>query len=186
MCIVVCNVHCRVQRTVHVQFSTNIDKGHYFVHTDTTIQLDLTSNTTHLLNFAPYNTFFLICTATVPQGVVVPKMFVWRRRIGPSTTGLAPLASSSNSRLITSTNLDQPTSTSVLIVRETIPGDYRYRCRVDLSELPYFNKTDVYPINVTGERWLGIHCCVVCWVTSLSGYSLLGYSLLQGLGIRKM
>jgi len=33
------------------------------------------------------------------------------------------------------------------------------------------NKTDVYPINVTGERCLGIHCCVVCWVTSLSSYS---------------
>ena len=156
MCTIVCNVHCRVWRTVHVQFSTNIDEGHYFVHTDTTIQLDLTSNTTHLPNFAPYNTLFLTCTATVPQGVVVPKIFAWRRRTGPSTTDLIRLANSSNSMLITSTNLDLPTSTSVLTVRETIPGDYRYRCRVDLSELPFFNKTDLYPINITGERCLRI------------------------------
>jgi len=118
--------------------------------------LDLTSNTTNLPNFAPYNTFFLTCTATVPQGVVVPKMFAWRRRIGPSTTDLIQVANSSNSMLITFTNLDLPTSTSVLRVRETIPGDYRYRCRVDLSELPVFNKTDVYPIKVTGEECLGI------------------------------
>jgi len=37
-------------------------------------------------------------------------------------------------------------------VRETTAGDYRYRCRVDLSELLLVNKTDLYPINVTGER----------------------------------
>ena len=129
--------------------------GHSFAHTDPTIQLNLTSNTTHLPNFAPYNTISLTCTATVPQGVVSPKTFIWRRRIGPSKGGLTTITGNS-SILITSTNLNQPTSTSVLTVRETTAGDYRYRCRVDLSELPVFNKTDVYPIKVTGERCLGI------------------------------
>jgi len=146
------NVHYRIQRIVHVQFSTYINSGHSFVPTDTTIQLNLTSNTTHLPNIAPYNTFFLTCTATVPQGVVLPKSFAWRRRIGSSITNLTRLTDNGDSILITSTNLDQSTSTSVLTVRETTAGDYRYRCRVDLNELPVFNKTDVYPINVTGER----------------------------------
>ena len=150
------NVHCRIQQTVHVQFSTYINSGHTFVPIDTTIQLNLTSNTTHLPNIAPYNTFFLTCTATVPQGVVLPKSFVWRRRIGSSITNLIRLTDNGDSILINSTNLDQPTSTSVLMVKETSAGDYRYRCRVELSELPVSNKTDMYPINVTGERCLGI------------------------------
>jgi len=145
MCTVVCNVHCRVRRTVHVQFSTNIDKGHYFVHTDTTIRLDLTSNTTHLPNIAPYNTFSLTCTATVPQGVVVPKRFAWRQRIGSSTTGLNLLANSSNSILITSTNLGQPTSTSVLTVRETIAGDYHYRCKLTSVNCQFSTKLTCIP-----------------------------------------
>ena len=118
--------------------------------------MNLTSNTTHLPNTAPYNTFSLTCTATVPQGVVSPKTFTWRRRIGSSTDDLTDITDNGDSILITSTNLDQPTSTSVLTVKETTAGDYRYRCRVDLGELPVFSKTDVYPINVTGERCLGI------------------------------
>ena len=138
------------------RFSTHINSGHSFVPTDTTIQLNLTSNTTHLPNIAPYNTFFLTCTATVPQGVVLPKSFAWRRRIGSSITNLMRLTDNGDSILINSTNLDQSTSTSVLTVKETTAGDYRYRCRVDLGELPVFSKTDVYPINVTGERCLGI------------------------------
>jgi len=146
------NVHYGIQRTVQVQFSTYINSGHSFLHTDTTIQLNLTSNTTHLPNIAPYNTFFLTCTATVPQGVVLPKSFAWTWKIGSSTTSLTRLTDNGDSILINSTNLDQPASTSVLTVRETTAGDYCYRCRVHLSGLPVSNKTDVYPINVTGEK----------------------------------
>ena len=123
----------------------------HFLYTDPTIQMELTSNTTRFPNTAPYNTFFLTCNATVPQGVVSPKTFIWRRRIGASTAGLTDITDNGGSILITSTNLDQPTSTSVLTVRETTAGDYRYRCRVDLSELTVGNTTYVYPINVTGE-----------------------------------
>jgi len=100
---------------------------------------------------APYNTFSLTCTATAPQGVVSPKKFTWRRRIGSSTGGLNDITDNGGSILITSTNLDQPTSTSVLTVRETTAGDYRYRCRVDLNELTVGDTADVYPITVTGE-----------------------------------
>ena len=61
------------------------------------------------------------------------------------------LTDNGDSILITSSDLTQPTSTSVLTVRETAAGDYRYRCRVDLTELTIANATDEYPINVTGE-----------------------------------
>ena len=129
-----------------------------FMCTDPSIHLDLTSSTTHLLNIAPFNTFSLTCTATVPQGVVSPKTFTWRRRrIGPSKRGFNDITENGDSILINSTNLNQPTSTSVLTVREIITGDYRYRCKVQLSELSLMIKTDKYPINVTGER-----CLLIC------------------------
>ena len=124
-----CSVHCSVQSvqdsvqcTVYSIHALNLRDP--FIHTDSSIQLDLTSNTTRLPNIAPYNTFSLTCTATVPQGVVSPKTFTWRRRIGPSTRGLNDTTDNGDSILITSTNLDQPTSTSVLTVRETTAGDY--------------------------------------------------------------
>jgi len=66
-------------------------------------------------------------------------------------TFVTEITDNGGSILITSTNLDQPTSTSVLTVRETTAGDYRYLCRVYLNELSLINTTDVYPINVTGE-----------------------------------
>ena len=94
--------------------------------TDPSIHLDLTSSTTHLLNIAPFNTFSLTCTATVPQGVVSPKTFTWRRRrIGPSKRGFNDITENGDSILINSTNLNQPTSTSVLTVREIITGRER-------------------------------------------------------------
>jgi len=61
------------------------------------------------------------------------------------------LTDDGDSILITSTNLDQPTSTSVLTVQETTAGDYDYSCRANLSELSLLNTSDVYAINVTGE-----------------------------------
>ena len=115
--------------------------------------VNVVSNTTRLPNVAPYNTFSLTCTATVPQGVVSPKTFTWRRRIGASTGGLIEVTVNSSIN-ITSTSLDQPTSTSVLTVTETTVGNYRYRCRVDLTELglpAVVTTMDVYPIDVIGE-----------------------------------
>ena len=124
------------------------------MYTDPTIQLVLTPNTTRFPNTAPYNTS-LTCTATAPQGVVSPKAFTWRRRIGAETFGLTDVTDNGDSILITSVDLTQPTSTSVLTVRETAAAVYRYRCRVDLNELSVFTTIDVYPINVTGE-WVPI------------------------------
>ena len=109
---------------------------------------------------APYNTFSLTCTATGPQGVVSPKAFTWRRRIGAETFGLTNVTDNGGSFLITSVDLAQPTSTSVLTVRETTAGDYRYRCRVDLTELAILSMLDEYPINVTSE-WVHQNITVI-------------------------
>ena len=121
------------------------------MYTDPTIQLVLTPNITRFPNTAPYNTFSLTCTATGPQGVVSPKAFRWTRRIGADTGGLTELTDNGDSILITSVDLTQPTSTSVLTVRETAAAVYRYRCRVDFNELSIVNAIDEYPINVTSE-----------------------------------
>ena len=75
------------------------------------------------------------------------------RRIGSSTSGLTEITDSGNTIQIMTTNPNQPETISVLTVTETAPGDYRYRCRVDIPEI-YINDVDggdVYPINVIGE-----------------------------------
>jgi len=85
--------------------------------------------------------------------------------IGASIFNFDLLTDNGGSILIASTNLDQPTSTSVLTVRKTTAGDYRYRCRVDLSELSLFNKTDLYPIKVTGEMLAYNYVTIIEYVT---------------------
>ena len=123
------------------------------------LTVTLTPNTTRLPNVAPYNTFFLTCTATSSVegvgNVALPKTFTWRRRYGPDTTGLTQLSSNATIQIQDRDNLAQPTSSSMLTVTEDIPQDYRYRCQVDL-DLPadnIFTLTDVYPVTVTGK------CC---------------------------
>ena len=138
-----------------------------FTYTDPTIQLDLTPNATRFPNMAPYNTTYLTCTATAPQGVVSPKTFTWRRRIGAETFGLTDVTDNGDSFLITSADLTQPTSTSVLTVRETAAAVYRYRCRVDFNELAVISTIDEYPINVTSE-WALISMTTACMKISHS------------------
>ena len=123
-----------------------------------TLTVTLTSNTTHLPNVAPYNTFSLNCTASSSVervSVALPKKFQWRRQYGPDTTDLTQLSSNNTIQIQDGDHLTQLTSSSILTVTEDIPRDYRYHCRVDLdlSADNIFNFADVYPIIVTGE------CC---------------------------
>ena len=84
--------------------------------------------------------------------MVSPKTLTWRRRIGVETFGLTDVTDNGDSILSTPSDLTQPTSTSVLTVRETAAAVYRYRCRVDLTELAVAaSAIDEYPINVTSE-----------------------------------
>ena len=76
------------------------------------------------------------------------------RRIGSSTSGLTEITDSGNTIQIMTTSPNQPETISVLTVTETAPGDYRYRCRVDITEIDINDVDgdgDVYPINVIGE-----------------------------------
>ena len=122
-----------------------------------TIILALTANTTHLPNVAPYSTFSLTCTATTSvEGVgpvALPKRFLWRRRYTSSESTFYLLASNASINIVDGDNLNQPISSSILVVTEDIPQNYWYCCQVDL-DLPEDNistRTDIYPIIVTGK-----------------------------------
>ena len=122
-----------------------------------TITVALTTNTTHLPNVAPYNTFSLTCTATSSVeglgNVGLPKRFLWLRRYGASEMILDLISSNATIQIQDGDNLNQPTISSMLTVTEDIPQDYRYRCRVDLDLTAdtILSRMDIYRINVTGE-----------------------------------
>ena len=116
------------------------------------ITVSLEPNTTRLPTEPPYNTFTITCTAIAPEGVVAGKTIEWMRGIGSSTTGLSVITDNGDTIQIVNTGFNQPETTSVLTVTETAPGDYRYRCRVDIPEIDINDEDeDVYPINVIGE-----------------------------------
>ncbi len=109
------------------------------------------ANTTRLPTEPPYNTFTILCTASVPDGVIAAKTIIWRRRIGSSTTGLDDVIANGDTILIEPSDLTEAESTSLLTVTEDTAGDYRYRCRVDIPELGIQRvNEDVYPIDVIG------------------------------------
>ena len=109
-------------------------------------------NTTRLLTVPPYNTIVITCTATAPEGVVAGKTIEWRRRIGPSNGGLLEITDNGDTIQVVTTGLNRPVTNSVLTVKETTPGDYRYRCRVNIPEIGIINEDgDVYPIDVIGK-----------------------------------
>ena len=83
-------------------------------------------STVTVLDVAPYNTFSIVCTASVPANVTATKSFVWRR--GPSGTGT--VLTSSEGTSITTLNLGSATSTSVLTTNASSPGSFVYTCDV--------------------------------------------------------
>ena len=113
--------------------------------------VSLTSNTTRLPNVPPYNTFSLTCTATVPEGVVSPKIFTWWRQNSTVNNSLEEFG-------ITSINLNQTISTSMLVVTETTAGIWHFSCEVAIPELfNVSNRSDAYhSINVTGKSYFCI------------------------------
>ena len=82
-----------------------------------------------VLDAAPYNTFSIVCTASVPTNVTATKSFVWRR--GSSGTG-SVLTFDNNTR-ITTLNPTNATSTSVLTTNVSSAGTYLYTCDVTVS-----------------------------------------------------
>ena len=143
-------------RRVHTFFTATINTIFSSHSAVPTLTVNLITSTTRFPNMAPYNTFFINCTATSSVegvgNVALPKKFLWRRRYGPDTTGLTQLSSNDTIQIQDGDNLTQPTSYSILTVTEDIPRDYRYHCQVDLdlSADNISSFTDAYPINVTG------------------------------------
>ena len=129
----------------------------YALTTVPNVAITLTPNTTRLPNVAPYNTFSLTCTATSSvEGVgivALPKRFLWLRWYGSSEMNLVLLSSNATIQIRNGDNLNQPTVSSILTVTEDIPGDYRYRCQVDLDLTAdtILNRMDIYPVTVTGK-----------------------------------
>ena len=83
-------------------------------------------STVTVLDATPFNTFSIVCTASVPANVSATKSFVWRR--GPSGAGSVLMSSEGTS--ITTLNLGSATSTSVLTTNASSPGSFVYTCDV--------------------------------------------------------
>ena len=108
----------------------------------------LTTGTSRFPNVPPYNTFSLTCTATAPNSVIEPKTFIWLRAITAGGSCNQGVISDS----IVNSSVNQPVSTSVLTVTETVAASYRYCCRADLT-IPDVTGTqsNLQPITVTGK-----------------------------------
>ena len=117
---------------------------------------------TRLPNVAPYNTFTLTCTASAPEGVVTPKTFTWSLGCcsdeGSCTNGLTVVTGSVDN------DLSMPVSTSILTVTESSPGDYCYRCKVEIGDISVVEVDDVF-INIVGKL---IQHCIKAYISVTS------------------
>ncbi len=114
------------------------------------VAVSVKANSTRLPTEPPYNTFTILCTASVPDGVVAAKTIGWLRRVGSNTNGLTDVTANGSTILIDSSDLTLAMITSRLTVTEDTAGDYRYQCQVDIADLGITETDDVYPIIVVG------------------------------------
>ncbi len=112
--------------------------------------MSVEANSTRFPTEPPYNTFTILCTASVPDGVVAAKTIGWLRRIGSGISGLTDVTANGDTILIDSSDLTLAVITSRLTVTEDTAGNYRYRCQVDIADLGITETDDVHPINVSG------------------------------------
>ena len=113
-----------------------------------TLQVVISPPTAVALDADPYNIFELTCIATVPEGVIVQKLFEWRRGPPGSQTVVTD-----NGDLITisNRNLERPESTSVLTVSGEPVGDYIYTCAVSMEVPGGLEIAESASANVTVE-----------------------------------
>ena len=98
--------------------------------------LSLSLNTSRLPNVAPYNIFTITCTASVPLGVVSPKTFHWRRQANRSCSKEIPnLRNNSDGIIIVNKDTNEPLSTIMLSVKETLAGTWSYCCQAVMDGL---------------------------------------------------
>ena len=90
------------------------------------LTVDVQPSSVTILDASPYNTFTLICTASLPTGVSTTKTFEWMRSQGGVET---TLTHNGNTIVITNQDLASPTSTGILTTSsETTAGTAGYTC----------------------------------------------------------
>ncbi len=80
----------------------------------------------------PGSTFDLTCSATVPEGIFLPKTFQWFLGGPPSSSAIME----DSDYLVGNYDLESPHSMSVLTVIDLSLGDYTYNCTVTLEITP--------------------------------------------------
>ena len=106
-------------------FSLSLSLSLSLSHSALGLVVQVQPTTVSVLDPAPYNTFSIVCTAAVPTSVTAAKQFVWR--VG--STNLTSGAGVS----ITTLDLSNGTSTSVLTTNASAPGSFPYTCEVTVS-----------------------------------------------------
>ena len=100
-----------------------------FMDTGPLLDVDVTPTTATVLDISPHNAFTLTCAATQPSTVTVPKMIEWRE----TTAGV--LETDLRNTNITTTGINDATTTSILSVIVDSAGTKVYSCHVKL-EIP--------------------------------------------------
>ncbi len=90
--------------------------------------------TLDVLDHDNFNTFSITCTAELPSGVQASKVINWQRTLEGESP--EPVVANGDTIVIVTTDLDSPTSTSVLTVTEVISGQYVYTCTATVVGLP--------------------------------------------------
>lgn len=78
------------------------------------------------LDYNGYNTFSITCMAEVPSGLQLSKTIRWEVSEGGAPSN--PVSDNGDTITITDSGLDNPISSSVLMVTEDVAGQYVYTC----------------------------------------------------------
>lgn len=100
------------------------------------------------LTTPPYNSFSLVCTASVPSGVTAEKTITWMQNG-------ALLNDDGSAVVITDRNVSLLDSSSQLTVSTTVGGEFRYECSVSLPLTGLAGgvvMTDSAEVTVQGRR----------------------------------
>jgi len=98
----------------HNQYHTTIDPG-----------------SVNILDIAPYNTFTLMCTATVPSNVTGAKSFEWRK--SDSSSDAYEMLVPNEDITIINLNVENTTSASILVARQNVSGSFSYVCTATVA-----------------------------------------------------
>ena len=85
----------------------------------------------NILDIAPYNTFTLTCTATVPSNVSGTKSFEWRR--GAAGSDANELLAPNEDVTIINLNVENTTSASILVANQNVSGSFTYVCTTTVT-----------------------------------------------------